>query len=58
MRRDGARTDERLPLARRAGVAGNLCVGEEAELALEGRLDLTDVGAVTREEGALEERLR
>ena len=51
------RTDERLPLARGAGVARDVGVGEQAELALEGRHDLADVGAVTGEERALEEGL-
>ena len=51
------RTNECLPFARRTWVARDVRVGEETELALEGRLNLTDVGAVAGEEGTLEERL-
>ena len=51
------RTNECLPFARGAWVARDVRVGEETELALEGRLNLTDVGAVAGEEGTLEERL-
>ena len=54
----GPRTDERLPLASRARVTRNLIVGEEAELAQEGRLDLADVGAVTGAEDTLKEGLQ
>ena len=57
VRGETRRTDERLPLARRARVARDVGVREETELAAEGRLDLADVRAVAGEERALEERL-
>ena len=50
-------TDEGLPFAGGARVAGELVVGEEAEFAQEGRLDLADVRAIPGEERALQERL-
>ena len=52
------RTDERLPLAGGARVAGDVGVREETELAAEGRLELADVGAVTGEEHTLNESLQ
>ncbi len=52
------RTDEGLPLAGGARVAGERAVGEQTQLSVEGRLDLADVGAVAGEQGALQERLQ
>ena len=51
------RTDERLPLARRAGVAGDEEVGLEAHLTAERGRDLTPPCVTAGERGTLELRL-
>ena len=56
------RTDEGLPFTSSAGVTSELGVGQETNLAMEGRLDFALVAACSREEGStklgLDEELR